>query len=401
MALSAMGSHSRVFANPALGWPLRPMPVPLSLRGCRRNKLKEQHQEKQEKQLAAMQRFDGCGESHRGVRLVAEASSGASGPLDNIVPQEQPSNTPLSGSAPSFASFLQAFWKFLRPHTIRGTLLGSMAVTSRALLEHPALIDWTLLPTAMLGVLALLCGNGFIVGINQIYDVDIDEVNKPFLPIAAKDLSPGVAWFLVVALAAGGIAISAFNFGQFITSLYTFGLSLGTIYSIPPLRLKRFAIPAFLIIAVVRGFLLNFGVYYATRAALGLSFQWSPAIIFITMFVTVYATAIAITKDLADVKGDIQFKIETFATRLGVRNIAILGTGIIMMNYIGAIGLALKFPAYFNTKLMIGAHAVLAIKLLYEGGKLDSGKYTQQAIRRYYAWVWNLFYSEYVLFPFL
>lgn len=44
-------------------------------------------------------------------------------------------------------------------------------------------------------------------------------------------------------------------------------------------RLKRFAVSAFMIIATVRGFLLNFGVYSATRAALGLPFQWSPAIL--------------------------------------------------------------------------------------------------------------------------
>ena len=49
--------------------------------------------------------------------------------------------------------------------------------------------------------------------------------------------------------------------------------------SVPPFRLKRFAVPAFMIIATVRGFLLNFGVYYATRAAIGLNtFAWSPAI---------------------------------------------------------------------------------------------------------------------------
>ena len=48
-------------------------------------------------------------------------------------------------------------------------------------------IDWTLLPRALMGVLALICGNGFIVGLNQIYDVSIDQVNKPFLPIAAGD----------------------------------------------------------------------------------------------------------------------------------------------------------------------------------------------------------------------
>jgi 4-hydroxybenzoate polyprenyltransferase len=43
----------------------------------------------------------------------------------------------------------------------------------------------TFIPLYALGLVALLCGNGYIVGINQIYDVDIDKVNKPFLPVAA------------------------------------------------------------------------------------------------------------------------------------------------------------------------------------------------------------------------
>ncbi len=87
-----------------------------------------------------------------------------------------------------------------------------------------------------------------------------------------------MAWFLCAALALGGLAIVSTQFGALITKLYCFGLFLGTIYSVPPLRLKRFAVPAFLIIATVRGFLLNFGVYHAVRAALGLPFVWSPII---------------------------------------------------------------------------------------------------------------------------
>ena len=67
------------------------------------------------------------------------------------------------------------------------------------------LIDWALLPRALLGVLALLCGNGYIVGINQIYDVEIDAVNKPFLPVAAGEMSPKTAWLLCAALAAGAL----------------------------------------------------------------------------------------------------------------------------------------------------------------------------------------------------
>ena len=186
--------------------------------------------------------------------------------------------TPSPPLSEKLIAFQKAFWKFLRPHTIRGTILGSMAVTAKALLENPTLIDWALLPRALLGVLALLCGNGYIVGINQIYDVDIDAVNKPFLPVAAGELSPVIAWILCGGLAAAGLAITIRNFGPLISKLYGFGLFLGTIYSVPPLRLKRSAFAAFLIIATVRGFLLNFGVYHAVRAALGLSFQWNPAI---------------------------------------------------------------------------------------------------------------------------
>lgn len=95
----------------------------------------------------------------------------------------------------------------------------------------------------------------------QIYDVSIDRVNKPFLPLAAGDMSLPVAWAAVLALAAGGAAIVATQFGQLIVArivgcgfdargwgppffdallqgLYSFGLFLGTIYSVPPLRLK-------------------------------------------------------------------------------------------------------------------------------------------------------------------
>ena len=61
---------------------------------------------------------------------------------------------------------------------------------------------------ARLGVLALLLGNLFIVGINQIYDVEIDTVNKPFLPIAAGELSPATAKALLAICAVVGPTIA-------------------------------------------------------------------------------------------------------------------------------------------------------------------------------------------------
>lgn len=79
----------------------------------------------------------------------------------------------------------------------------------------------------------------------------LNRVNKPYLPIAAGDLSVQSAWLLVVAFAVVGFSIVVSNFGPFITSLYCLGLFLGTIYSVPPFRLKRYPVAAFLIIATV------------------------------------------------------------------------------------------------------------------------------------------------------
>lgn len=93
-----------------------------------------------------------------------------------------------------------------------------------------------------------------------------------------------------------GISIVKTQFSPLIFALYITGLVLGTSYSVPPLQLKRIPICASTIIAFVRGFLLNFGVYYAVREALGIPFRWNPVVLFISSFMTVFASVIAVTK---------------------------------------------------------------------------------------------------------
>ncbi|KAL5976752.1 UbiA prenyltransferase [Asimina triloba] len=221
------------------------------------------------------------------------------------------------------SEFKDAFWRFLRPHTIRGTALGS-------------------------------------------------TVNKPYLPIAAGDLSVQSAWLLVLGFATAGLLIVGLNFGPFISALYCLGLFLGTIYSVPPFRFKRFPVVAFLIIAT-----------YLTPTQI--MFTCSSPVAFITVFVTLFALVIAITKDLPDVEGDRKFQISTFATKLGVRNISFLGSGLLLANYLGAIISAVYMPqvsttmppnnqnppsewmvAAFRRNIMIPAHAILALGLIFQ-----------------------------------
>lgn len=275
-------------------------------------------------------------------------------------------------------------------------------MAARAVIENGAAPDWSLLPTAICGVIALLCGNGFIVGINQIYDVSIDVINKPFLPVAAKELSVKQAWILCIIMAIAGTGLAYSLFGPLIGSLYFFGLFLGVIYSVPPLRLKKSAVAAALIIATVRGFLLNFGVYYATRAMLKVPFSWSSPTAFMTCFGVVFALVIAVTKDLPDVQGDIEGKVETFATRFGVARVSLAATGVLVANYASAFAWAAG-PARlaFRPQVLLTSQAILAAMMIRGWFRLRKGEFTQEALKAYYRLIWLCFYSQYVLFPFI
>lgn len=311
------------------------------------------------------------------------------------------------GIAAKMKKASRIMYKFSRPHTIKGTILASTMGVLRAIRENPGAVPQsvgTMLPLlyrAIIGLFALLCGNAYIVGINQIYDEKIDLINKPFLPIAAKQLSPGRAWQIIASCLGVGLAIVKTQFSPLIFKLYLLGALLGSIYSVPPLQFKRFPVLAGGIIAVVRGFLLNFGVYYAVREALQVPFVWNPVVGFVSSFMTVFASVIAITKDLPDVEGDIKYNISTFASKFGVKKIAGLATGMLCCAYGAA--MALPFLSLgrgaFNLAPMVAGHALAAAYNLKIFMRLAGIKDLQMGdIKEYYRSVWNLFYFEYVLY---
>eukprot|EP00741_Cyanophora_paradoxa_P022510 tig00021464_g21736.t1 len=295
--------------------------------------------------------------------------------------------------------FLKAFYKFTRPHTIRGTILAVIAGTGRALWENRSRIDLRLVPKAIIGLVCLLCGNAFIVGINQIFDVDIDKVNKPFLPMASGEMGKNMAWFLVLACGTMGLGLTYLNFPGLTFKLFAFGTLLGTLYSVPPFRWRQNPIFAALSIATVRGFLLNFGVYYATTEALGVPFSWNPAVVFLTFFMSLFALVIAITKDLPDIEGDRMFSVKTFASKLGAKTMVNISAAILMVNYVAAIALPIMFRSSFKRWwLMIGVHAAIIAILLK---RIQSVEETKTSLVQYYQFIWKLFYTEFLIYPFL
>lgn len=50
---------------------------------------------------------------------------------------------------------------------------------------------------------------------------------------------------------------------------------------------------------------------------------------------------------------------------------------------------------------MIGANLLFMAYLAQQTAKIDKGRYSQLAIAGYYRGIWNLFYAQYAIFPFI
>ena len=170
----------------------------------------------------------------------------------------------------STVSFLKVLWRFTRPHTLIGSALAIPALHIFAAPSFKEAFTVSTLISSIFAMIPSLLMNLYITGLNQITDVEIDKVNKPYLPIASGDLSPQNATIivtiaLILSLAMG---LSHPGLGSRGLNVALWGsMVLGTMYSLPPFRLKRFPLLAAVCIVAVRGTIINAGFFAHAKAA--------------------------------------------------------------------------------------------------------------------------------------
>ena len=290
---------------------------------------------------------------------------------------------------------LGALWRFSRPHTIVGTTVSIVALYLIAVDTLPGLTLggglWDLWWTLVAG----LAVNVYIVGVNQLEDVDIDRVNKPFLPLASGEMTHEYARAVVGVTAVLAVALAVTQ-GAVETVAVVTGLVVGTAYSTPPLRLKRYAVAASLCISGVRSVVVNLGVYAHFSLALGDGTVTIPAAVWaLTVVVLPFSFAIAILKDVPDAEGDRRFRIMTFTVRVGGARVLRAGLAVLAAAYVAmAIAGPLLIPEADPVVLAAGHLAALALLLAWARGAdpEDPAVFT-----RFYMRVWKLFFLEYAL----
>jgi homogentisate phytyltransferase/homogentisate geranylgeranyltransferase len=218
---------------------------------------------------------------------------------------------------------VKLLWEFSRPHTIVGSALSIVSLFLYAV-PKPLWVTPRFLESLLLSLISSILMNIYITGLNQVTDVAIDKVNKPYLPIASGKLSQPAAIIVIttcLAISCGFAYLSAWPLRMTLLG----SALLGSIYSLPPFRLKRFPLLAALCILVVRGSLVNLGFFWQAKVSMGsqMPLSWSSALsqapesIWVTAFFAAFGVVIAILKDVPDVKGDLKYKIPTFSVRMG------------------------------------------------------------------------------------
>jgi len=288
---------------------------------------------------------------------------------------------------------LLTFWKFTRPHTIIGSALGVSAIYVLVLGSTGAL-------PAHLGVwlpsmIAALACNVFITGLNQWSDVEVDRINKPWLPIPAGLLSKREAMSIVLfclLIALGSAALLSWSF----FALIAFISFLGWAYSMPPIQFKRHHFGAALAITVVRGVLVNLGFYAHYQQQLVGEATLDPIIWPLTLFVALFSIGIAWFKDIPDTKGDAEYRFGTLAVRMGRGAAFRAGIAVVALGYLAVLAAAALelLPASAFYLLAFGLPLLLFLIL---ATRLDV--HNDVHVKRFYLFFWGLFFLAYVLYP--
>jgi geranylgeranylglycerol-phosphate geranylgeranyltransferase len=210
--------------------------------------------------------------------------------------------------------------EFSRPFTLAAPALGfasGPATAAGAAPREPWSTDLLLYPLVGLVMAAVL--NAASNALNQIYDLEIDRVNKPKRPLPSGRLSPAGAWIFAAAAYAAALALAWFVAPGGRHECFWIALvaaAMTVLYSVPPVRTKRLGVWANVTIAIPRGVLLKVAGWSAVKTVFGAE-PW-----FIGAIFGLFLLGASTTKDFADMDGDARGGCRTLPIVYGVSRAA-------------------------------------------------------------------------------
>ncbi len=215
---------------------------------------------------------------------------------------------------------IAAFFELGRPFTLIAPALGfASGAASAAGAFPPESWRWELVTLPALGSLMAAVLNAGNNALNQIYDLEIDRVNKPKRPLPSGRLTLGDAWVFTIVTYVAALALAwlvAPGGRRECFWIVAAAVVFTILYSVPPMRTKRLGLWANVTVAIPRGVLLKVSGWSAVKTVLGAE-PWYIGAIF-----GLFLLGATTTKDFADMEGDARGGCRTLPLQFGVTRAA-------------------------------------------------------------------------------
>ncbi|GLT76843.1 hypothetical protein SLA2020_484780 [Shorea laevis] len=284
---------------------------------------------------------------------------------------------------------LKAFYEFTRPSAV---VLNVILVTTSSLLPVQTIKELSpaLFAEIFKVVVATTSMFVYIAGVNQLNDVEIDKINKPYLPLASGDFSieAGVAiTFAALSMSlVMGIMSSPALFSAILICVLT-----ATMHAIdlPLLRWKKRPYVAIIsnVIMIMGHVLALFA--HIQKYVLGKPMMITRSLVFAMATSGIFFTIITMFKDIPDEEGDKEHGIQSLSLKLGKKNVFWLCINMLLMAYGAAVVVGVTSSSLLSRLITIIGHFLLASLVLLRAQSIDLNN--NASTTSFYMFIWQLY----------
>ncbi|XP_039030373.1 homogentisate phytyltransferase 1, chloroplastic-like [Hibiscus syriacus] len=174
---------------------------------------------------------------------------------------------------------------------------------------------------------------------------------------------------------------------------------------LPQLRWKRFALVAAMCILAVRAVIVQLAFYLHIQThVLSRAAVFSKPLIFATAFMSFFSVVIALFKNIPDIEGDKIFGIKSYTVRLGQERMSSSASrvfwtciSLLEMAYGVSVLVGATSSYTWSNVITVLGHSILAAVLWIRVKSVDLK--SKAALTSCYSFIWKLFYAEYLLIP--
>ncbi len=303
-------------------------------------------------------------------------------------------------SRPTVDQWLRGLYRFSRPESTLGSAVMCTAIAAALLPAIP--YDPIVFAKIVACILTMSLWTVASHGINQIYDLPVDRINKPDFPLPSGIMTVRQAWIVSVGSGVVASLLAWWAMPLWLAlSFIGFMTWASMVYSVPRFGSRTIRqspwLPKLLTIcfrAIVYPTTTFLTVWYlAPDDSFGLVY-----LAFILTFALLFCVGMNTFEDIPDMRGDKEGGYRSFALILGAKRTAyICGTAFISA-FLGLGLWILAFPTLFRVSsgllveaLLLSVFTAKFARLLYTELRPDGG-----GVMSFYVFLWRLYALQYI-----